>query len=224
MMGQPFFTRTQPVRGILGGIALLTLLVFTSLSLANEIWVSPAKKDADKEVGNWAVVKDGEETHFSFPVPNNMDAFSRAVVVLIPKKTTTMTYEVDISVADNADLHDAFTNTLSGLTAAMNKDEVTELDISTIVPQTMLIPGQTYMSLKFEGEEAQVLGLRFEYEGPEGPQGEEGPQGIQGLQGPPGADGAQGAQGVAGPVGPLGPQGHTRLSGPARCSRSNWAG
>ena len=98
---------------------------FLSGAFANELWVPPAKKDADEKVGIWAVAE--KKTHFSFAVPNNMDAFGRAVVVLIPKKTTTMTYEVDISVADNADLHDAFTNSLSGLTAAVNEDEVTEL-------------------------------------------------------------------------------------------------
>jgi len=151
----------------------------------------------------------GGGTHFEFSVSDNLTSFTSAKVVLIPKKSETLTYRLDISVGEDGDPQNIFTNSQSGLTATVTKNELTEVDVSGIVPASLLLPGQTYVTLRFTGK-TRVLGLRVQYEGPAGPQGD---QGVQGKLGDTGAQGAQGklgdtgAQGVQGKIGPQGPSG-----------------
>ncbi len=52
----------------------------------NELWVTPAVKPADTDVGDWATTSSAK-THFSFAVPDEYSEFVRAKVVMIGKKT-----------------------------------------------------------------------------------------------------------------------------------------
>ena len=182
-----------PVLTVMMSAFVCALFSFVSLGQANEIWVPPVKKDPNKEVGNWAVAKlkagedddddddddddgGGEGTHFEFSVPDNLTSFTSAKVVVIPTTNGTLTYSLDISVGEDGDPQNIFTNSQSGLTAPVTKNELTEVDVSGIVPTSLLLPGQTYVTLRFEGE-TRVLGLRVQYEGPAGPQGDQGVQG-----------------------------------------------
>ncbi len=196
------------------GIALgLTPMVAPS-AFANELWVPPAKQDADKRYGNWAVArlyKGKKETHFGFHLPDNMESFTRATVVLIPGSTGTMQYRLKISVARSGEQHDAYTDVQSGFRESLTKGELTEIDVSGIFPDAFLQAGETYVSLNFEakskGGKPQVLGLRLQYEGPMGPEGPAGSAGEDGIPGPMGPEGQEGSMGPDGPMGPMGPMG-----------------
>ncbi|MDT7041205.1 tail fiber domain-containing protein [Candidatus Nitronereus thalassa] len=232
-------TRTKGIHITTSWLTILSVILVLGMGhpgWANELWIKPAKKDEGKTVGHWAVANLGNATHFSFAVPDNLDAFTSAKVVMIPKKTESLTYDVEISVADVGDAHDAFTNTQTNLTQAVIEDEVTEIDVTGLVPTTLLVPGQSYVSVRFASQ-AQVVGLRVLYDGPAGPQGDPGPPGPQGVAGPPGpqgpqgdpgpagADGApgpQGPQGVAGPVGTQGPPGPAGADGALGADGSQW--
>ena len=81
---------------VLGVVSLIAFLAIPSTGLANEIWLEPAKQAANKTVGNWAtaqVNKKRKETHFSFHIPDDFDSFTKAIVVLIPPKTTTFPWQ-----------------------------------------------------------------------------------------------------------------------------------
>ncbi len=149
----------------------------------------------------------------------DVDEFLRAVVVLIPRKTGELHYKLSADAALTNQDYDAVTDSMRG-TAAMTKGELTEIDVSSIFDNMPLVAGQTYVSVNFKvtGRKAktQVVGLRFQYEGPEAPPGPAGPAGADGAQGPAGPQGpagADGAQGPAGPQGLKGPQGPSGTSG-----------
>jgi hypothetical protein len=181
---------------------------FLASALANEIWVAPEKKDPDKAVGNWAVTKDGD-THFSFALPDNMTDFLGAKVVVIGKKDKDITYDLHISVAQNMQRHDAISYSLTDLLETLVKDELLEIDVSSVFPDP-LYPGYDYITLHFKADkkgEVRIIGMRFQYDGPPGPQGEQGPQGDQGDQGIQGVKGNKGIQGLKGDTGEQGPQG-----------------
>ena len=154
-----------------------------------------------------------------------MAAFQRAAVVMIPEKAATLNYTLTISLANNGEYHDSYTYTHSDLSHLASAGEITEIDVSWIFPQTLLVPGETYVTVNFVSDTNQtnVLGLLFQYEGVGGtgnggPMGPAGPQGLAGADGAAGVDGATGAlgpQGPAGPVGPQGPQGPEGPQGPA---------
>jgi len=166
-----FLTVRVGVMVLIGGLVLACSLS----ALANELWVAPAKSPADKQVGNWAVDHLGpldSRTHFGFHVPDDITAFTKAVVVLIPPATGALVYNLDISVAKNAQSQNAFTNSSPGLTTGVTANVLTEIDVSSIFPGNLLVPGGTYVSLNFSlpAGTTQVLGMRFEYVGPGGQQ------------------------------------------------------
>ena len=81
--------------------------VLPATAQADEIWVYPAKQAQNSTVGNWATAKLGgyhKNTHFAFHVPDNYDDAAdqpdmRAIVVLIPPRTTLLDYTVKVNVA-----------------------------------------------------------------------------------------------------------------------------
>ena len=151
--------------------ASVLVLALSSSALANELWVTPAVSPADKEVGNWAVATLGpldRRTHFGFHVPDDITSFTKAVVVLIPPATGTLVYNLNISVAKSGESQNAFHQALLGLTIPVTAGSLTEIDVSAIVPGSSLVPGGTYVSLTFVAATGatQVLGMRFEYDGP----------------------------------------------------------
>ena len=216
------------------GSALLSLATATPV-LANELWVTPAKKHADKAVGDWAATRFGD-THFSFGIPDNFDGFLGATVVLIAKESGEISYDLHLSISQDALSHDDFTDSIQDLPAVVVKGQLLELDVSAIFPSD-LVAGVDYASLHLnarhgrghrDGDDdddddrpqggsnlAQVIGLRFQYEGPVGADGPEDPRGETGPTGPSGPSGPQGETGPTGPSGPSGPQGETGPTGPS---------
>ena len=87
-------------------------------------------------------------THFSFTVPDNLGEFSAAKVVLLGKKTGQITPVLKLSISENFERHDLFTDSLTLPSVTVVKDEFLELDVSAIFPT--LIPGIDYVSLRFK--------------------------------------------------------------------------
>ena len=210
---------------------LVSLLLIISSAAANELWISPQKANPEKKIGNWAVANLGGETHFGFVVPDNFEALTKATIVLLPESAGSITYDVNVSAAQVGDIQDMFTTQTPGLTATVASQVLAELDISSVLPPLTQShdAGKTYvtinMALPVKQDNTQVLGLRFQYTGPEGPQGEPGQQGEVGPAGPQGLPGTPGPQGPQGPIGlpgAPGPQGEPGIPGLPGLDGSKW--
>ena len=187
-----------------------------------QLWVPPSAKNADT-TGNWPVSKE-DDVRFGFQIPPNIRQFVSARVVVIPGRSGTVRFNIDISMARDGLPHDLFNQSMDGITIAVQKGIITEIDVTPIFPNgASLAPGQDYVALRFNssGEakasdksdkhikqerssKIQVVGLRFEYEGPAGPRGDPG---DPGEAGPPGTEGPMGTPGLQGLPGPRGSKG-----------------
>lgn len=193
-----------------------------------QFWVNPEAKSADKSIGDWAGPTSGD-VRFGFPLPRNMTVLVGATVVVIPRKSGTLDYSLNISMARDRMPHDLFNQSLDGLPVFANEGVITEIDVTQIFPKgASLAPGLDYVALRFRtGKKSQesskggsgsssvhIIGLRFEYEGPAGPKGDTG------LQGEPGEPGDAGSQGPNGPAGPAGPPEDCRVLRASRDPRA----
>jgi len=171
-------------------VLVLTFVILASLAsltsgLANEIWVTPSGFSFPS--GNWPVSTSPWAT-FAFSVPNNMTAFESAKLVVIGKVSTTLTYSLGLSIASNGDPQNYYTDSAAGLKATLTMNQLQEIDISSYIPTGKkpggfkIEPGD-YIGLNFHfhpTNAVNVLGLRFQYEGPVGPQGPKGDRGDPG--------------------------------------------
>ena len=161
---------------------LFCVLAMPAVSAANEIWVTPGDTLASKNRGAWATTRQGR-TRFSFAIPDNMTAFLGAKVAVIPTRTMDITYDLHLSASSDGESHRGFEDDQVDLPASMVKGEMMEIDVSSIFPLGLL-PGADYVSLVFhpnrKADYVKVVGLRFQYEGPEGPAGPPGPPGPAG--------------------------------------------
>ena len=100
---QPCRTSRNVPSRIGGGVTILLCLMLSWPAYANEIWLTPENIPPLKDVGNWTVANTKKlffnKVHFSLHVPDNMDEFTSATLVLIPKKSETIKYDVRISSA-----------------------------------------------------------------------------------------------------------------------------
>ncbi|MFQ5598843.1 MAG: hypothetical protein ACE5GK_12455, partial [Nitrospiria bacterium] len=193
---------------------------------ANELWVAPSSDVAEDDTGNFPIVADGD-THFTFHVPDNFEGLTSAKILMIPivvpppadiPDTVSVTYELDVSVAQNLQVHDAEgVETESGpITVAVSNGELTEIDVTGFLPA--LQAGGDYIGLRIRSETqdpvtgeiiAKFVGLRFEYVG----------QGVDttdpvisdilarltSVEAEAKIPGPVGPQGLVGPQGPPGP-------------------
>jgi hypothetical protein len=184
-------------------LSFVVLALLTTLTpvLANEIWVTPAPSSSGSNYssGNWPVSASPWVT-FSFAVPDNMTAFKSAKLVVIGKTSTTATYNLGLSIAGNGDPLNYYTDSATGLKARITKNQLQEIDLSTYIPldpgRFSIMPGD-YVGVNVQFPipiVANILGLRFQYEGPMGPQG---PQGLPGPQGEKGGKGEKGDPGYS---------------------------
>jgi hypothetical protein len=197
-------------------VSVFIFTAFISDAHGNEIWVAPTLEYSSLKLDNWTGAVG--DTHFTFALPDNMTAFSSAKVVVIGKRTGNLFYDLNISAAKNEDPQDYFKASITNLPLSLVQGRLQEIDVSAIFYSSSLVAG-TSVSLLLTTKPlsgAQVVGLRFMYEGLMGPQGEQGPkgdtgpqgpqgiQGIPGIQGPQGIQGLQGLQGIQGEQGPPG--------------------
>lgn len=159
--------RSPPFLVFISLVVLVGLVSLPSTGFANEIWLEPAKQDANRTVGNWPTAKLNRwrmETHFAFHIPAEFDSFTKAVVVLIPWKTTTFPWRANLSVAGDGQPHDALTNSETG-SQEVTKNNVTEVDVSAVFPESLASSG--YVSLNFvlgnRYRGTRVVGMRFKY-------------------------------------------------------------
>jgi hypothetical protein len=129
---------------LISGTLLLQISAISAL--ANELWVAPS--EAKTTYGNWGVTSTGI-AHFSFTVPDDMTAFTSAKIVIIPTQKLNLLYNVTITVASDGQL---YTNglesalNLSDVVAAAAAKELQEIDVSSIVPTT-IVEGRDHISI-----------------------------------------------------------------------------
>lgn len=146
------------------GVILFSLGAALALpAAADEIWIAPGEK-SDVAVGDWGLTPAGE-AHFSFAVPDSMDRFVGAQVMVIGKQDRQITYDLHLSISRDGQSADAFSADASGLPATLEADELTALDASPLFPA--LEAGEDVVSLHFQASpkgELRVVGLRLQFE------------------------------------------------------------
>lgn len=148
---------------VMGAVLLALGAVLAMPAAADEIWVAPGEK-GDVAVGDWGLTPNGE-AHFTFAVPDSLDRFVGAQVMVIGKKNRPITYDLHLSISRDGASRAAFTADASGLPATLDADELTALDASSLFPA--LASGQDVVALHFQASplgDLRVVGLRFEFE------------------------------------------------------------
>ncbi|HYN21358.1 MAG TPA: Calx-beta domain-containing protein [Thermoanaerobaculia bacterium] len=152
-------------RCLAAGIALLGFGAVLALpAAADEIWIAPGEKADVAVVGDWGLTPAGE-AHFTFAVPDSLDRFTGAQVMVIGKKDRAITYDLHLSVSRDGESHNAFVADANGLAATLENDKLTALDASAVFPA--LAAGQDVVALHFEASplgDLRVVGLRLEFE------------------------------------------------------------
>ena len=196
----------------------------------NELWVMPGVGTSRQWVGTGWEATNQSEARFDWMLPANASPIGlTGKLMLIPDVSQSVSCTLTLSVAQNAEGQGA--NTITNSTIIQNvpgtAGAVLELDISplftqfaTTFPSDGFSPGRDYFGLdEFcanpGGQKvANVVGLRFGYNGPVGPAGATGPTGTTGPTGAAGPTGAKGPTGPAGPTGATGSTGATGATGP----------
>ncbi|HEV8577643.1 MAG TPA: Calx-beta domain-containing protein [Thermoanaerobaculia bacterium] len=150
-------------RSLALGAALFAFAAALALPVtADEIWIAPGEK-ADVAVGDWGVTPAGD-AHFTFAVPDSLDRFIGAQVMVIGKKNRQITYDLHLSISRDGQSHNSFNTDATGTPATLSSDKLTALDASALFPA--LSPGEDVVSLHFHGTpqgDLRVVGLRFEF-------------------------------------------------------------
>jgi hypothetical protein len=146
------------------GAVLLGLCAALALpASADEIWIAPGEK-GDVAMGDWGVTPTGD-AHFTFAVPESLDGFVGAQVMVIGKKNGPITYDLHLSISRDGQSRNAFTADASNLPATVSTDKLTALDASTLFPA--LSAGDDVVALHVRTSslaDVRVVGLRFEFE------------------------------------------------------------
>ncbi|HKH47221.1 MAG TPA: Calx-beta domain-containing protein [Thermoanaerobaculia bacterium] len=151
-------------RCLMIGAALLGLGALLALpASADEIWIAPGEK-GDVAVGDWGLTPSGE-AHFTFAVPDALDRFTGAQVMVIGKKDGPITYDLHLSISRDGASRNAFSADATGLPASLSPDKLTALDASALFPA--LAAGEDVVALHVRASpqgDLRVVGLRFEFE------------------------------------------------------------
>jgi hypothetical protein len=151
-------------RCLMIGTALLGLwAALAPPAAADEIWIAPGEK-GDVAVGDWGLTPTGK-AHFTFAVPESLDGFVGAQVMVIGKKNRSITYDLQLSISRDGASHDVFSAEATDLPATLSKDELTALDASALFPE--LAAGEDVVALHVRASpqgDLRVVGLRFQFE------------------------------------------------------------
>ncbi|MEM7395563.1 MAG: hypothetical protein AAF492_24800, partial [Verrucomicrobiota bacterium] len=132
---------------------------------ASEIWVLPSRSAAYYEKGNWAVAR--ADTHFGFAIPDDFVSIVSVKILVIGRRNVNTHYHLDISMAQNGLRHDDFSQEQDDVPFSVDKDRLTEIDVTDIFPDDAdIYPGLDYATLEFRAHnrwDALVVGLRFQY-------------------------------------------------------------
>src|SRR5689334_8002500 len=102
--------------------ALVLGLALAQSATADEIWVAPGEK-GDVAVGDWGVTPAGE-AHFTFAVPESLDRFVGAQVMVIGKQDRPITYDLHLSISRDGASRNDFQADASGLPATLDAEEL----------------------------------------------------------------------------------------------------
>ena len=148
----------------LSAVSLLALCCLLALPAhADEIWIAPGEK-GDVSVDDWGLTPAGE-AHFTFAIPDSLDRFTGAQVIVIGKKNGPITYDLHLSISQDGADRSAFTAGATGLAATLENGELTALDASSLFPA--LAGGEDVAALHFLAApkgDLRVVGLRFQFE------------------------------------------------------------
>jgi hypothetical protein len=145
-------------------LAIGAVLLGLGLAPANadEIWIAPGEK-GDVAVGDWGLTPAGE-AHFTFAVPDSLDRFVGAQILVIGKKDRQITYDLGLSISRDGASRNDFRTNAADLPATLAADDLTALDVSSVFPE--LEPGEDVVALHFTASpkgDLRVVGLRFEF-------------------------------------------------------------
>ncbi len=147
-------------------LAMGLLIAYPSFSqppdLVKELWLAPGGKEANDNVGNWAVDKGGN-TRFSFSVPADFEALISAEILVIGDQTKNETYDLFISVSQNGLARNFFNGAgaANPNPIALVKDQLHVIDITSLIPA--IEPPDDFVSVAFDGKKALVVGMRLRY-------------------------------------------------------------
>ena len=157
---------------VLAGVCLLACSLALADSVwANEIWVPPAGKGLPKTTtGTWPISPTGK-ANFAFGVPDNMEKFVAARIVLLPgtrreddddgdddngHRGRHGRFDLKLSISQDAMLHNAITSSMLGVPLATTPGTLQEIDITSIFSGLFnaASPGMDYVSLSFKAKPA----------------------------------------------------------------------
>ncbi len=155
------FAMRKPSRLVAAAVCLASVLSVSAA--ADEIWIAPGEK-ADVTHGDWGVTSVGE-AHFTFTVPDSVDSFTGAQVMVIGKKNKTISYDLHLSISHDGAFHYAFNTDATGLSASISTDKLSALDASSVFT-TLNVGAGDIVGLHFEASsqtDLRVIGLRFQF-------------------------------------------------------------
>ena len=132
-----------------------------AITPTQELWV-PASKTVNVN-GSWPVTAFGN-ADFAFSVPANFTSFVKAMIVVIPRATTSTTYSLKSTVAKDGQSATTVSNQLTGQgPVSLVASIVKEIDATTLF-NSALTAGVDNVSIHFETANqtvVQVVGMRF---------------------------------------------------------------
>ncbi|MDH3257667.1 MAG: tail fiber domain-containing protein [Nitrospinota bacterium] len=152
---------------LLIGLFMLAFSFVSPAQAAKEIWVPPGP-GAKKPFGNWATSPLKKKISFSWSVPADYDSTQlgngKAFIVLFSLKDQDVSYELQANVIQNGDPFDLGTIFTSNTKMGLVKGELVEIDVSNVLPATLVPSDYITMNFKRVGKaKVVVVGLRFVY-------------------------------------------------------------
>ena len=118
---------------------ILLSQISASPALASELWVSPS--ESKTTLGNWGVTSTGAAV-FSFGVPDDMTAFTSAKILIIPAKNLNLAYDLKINGGSNGQSYTSGAYSQTNLTGSVVANELTEIDVTSVVAAATPVPEQ----------------------------------------------------------------------------------
>ena len=153
-------------------VTVLLALGASTPAMAEEVWVAPTHFLPEAlDIFPWSTTGSGFVS-FGFSVPDDMESYVGATVVLIPASSFTGSYDVYGNVKADMELAGIGTVFSLAVPVTVTASEISEVDISPLLAGEMDAdsPGNDYVSIFFwfptsPGlEDAKVLGMRFIYD------------------------------------------------------------
>jgi hypothetical protein len=118
----------------------------------------------DTAVGDFATnTPDAAQVlYFVFKIPDNFNALSEAVMVMIPDATETIQYDLDSDYGQSGEAYTTHSETISNATAGATASQLLEVSVAGVMT---LISAGDYVAIKVTSDTTQlrVIGLAIKY-------------------------------------------------------------